>query len=423
MDKEKVILVGLNLTGEKNSEDIDEKMAELRGLAEASGAEIVGEMIQNRPKAEAATYIGEGKAEELKGYVKASEASSVIFNTDLSGSQIRNLEEILEVKVIDRTTLILDIFALRAFSMEGKLQVKLAQLKYRLPRLTGFGKALSRTGGGIGTRGPGEQKLETDRRHIRREIDALEKKLEKIEKDRTVKRKSRTASRLPIVSLVGYTNAGKSTIMNQMIKLSDRDAEKTVYEADELFATLDTANRNIRIDGLQEFILTDTVGFVSNLPTALVEAFHGTLEEIVYSDFIILVVDSSSSKFEMELSTTETVLKELGAYNIPRLIVYNKADLSNNLLPNKTEPSISICAKNPEDILKLAKKMLSLISANYHSVKVSLDFSSMNLFPYFKERYSISDTEYDEKGINFSCVVDEVDYKKFKGYMKDVQTL
>lgn len=419
--KERAILIGLNVNSFYTEEEMNDRMSELRGLAESQGVEVLGEIVQNRPRIEAKTYIGQGKVIEIKEYLESLDGDMVIFNNELSGSQIRNLEEGIGKKIIDRTTLILDIFASRAVSMEGKLQVKLAQLKYRLPRLMGFGNALSRLGGGIGTRGPGEQQLETDRRHIRREISQLSEKLEKNSKNREIRRKERTKSHIPVVSLVGYTNAGKSTIMNGFLNLSVREENKYVYEDNRLFATLDTSHRNINIEGYPKFILSDTVGFVSELPTELVEAFKSTLEEIIYSDFILLVADISSSKLNLEIETTKKVLKDLGVNNIPTLLVYNKIDLIDTINEfdyYSGEEMIQISAKEPKDIFRLSEKIFSLMP-NFHRVRVNIPFDKMNLVSYFKEHYSISDIEYDEEGAIFHTMVDERDYREYKEFMDE----
>ena len=271
-EKHRAILVGFT-----RSEDIEYSMAELSGLAEADNIQVIGEMIQILPKPNSATLIGSGKVLELAEMVKRMEADMVVFNNELTGMQLRNLEETLDVKVIDRTILILDIFASRADSAEGKLQVELAQLRYRMPRLLGFGRSLSRLGAGIGTRGPGEKKLETDRRHIEKRIEDIKADLRKVQSTRMIQRAKREKSDIPVVALVGYTNSGKSAIMNNILSLAEKE-DKAVREKDMLFATLDAQQRNIKLGSNQEFILVDTVGFISKLPHGLVEAFKATLE-------------------------------------------------------------------------------------------------------------------------------------------------
>lgn len=318
----KVILVGL-----QRDEDISYSMEELAGLAEAAGSEVLGQMVQNLEKPNTATLIGKGKVEELAQMVKAMEADMVIFNDELSGMQLRNLEDAVGVRVIDRTILILDIFAARAVSKEGKLQVELAQLQYRMPRLTGFGKSLSRLGGGIGTRGPGEKKLETDRRHIERRMNDIKAELLQLKNTRTTQRAKREKQQIPVAALVGYTNSGKSAIMNRILAMSDKD-EKNVFEENMLFATLDTQQRGIVLESGRKFILIDTVGFVSKLPHSLVEAFKATLEEVTYADLLLHVVDASYENHDFHIEVTDKVMKEIGAGDKEKMMVFNKCDLS-----------------------------------------------------------------------------------------------
>lgn len=275
--QERALLIGLNITTNvKKIDDIDinESMEELKELAKAAGAEVVGSLIQNRPAIDAAYYVGKGKVEELRAYCEATDATMVIFNDELSGAHIRNLEEAVGRKVIDRTTLILDIFAQRALSKEGKLQVELAQLRYRMPRLYGMGGEMSRTGAGIGTRGPGEQKLEIDKRIILNKIADIRKELKEVSKNRETQRVQRMKSNIPIVALVGYTNAGKSTLLNELIKThKDYEEEKEVFVKNMLFATLDVTLRKATLPNKRDFLVVDTVGFVSKLPHDLVNAF------------------------------------------------------------------------------------------------------------------------------------------------------
>ncbi|MBR5517381.1 MAG: GTPase HflX, partial [Firmicutes bacterium] len=320
-DDYKAILVGL-----QRNEDISYSMKELEGLAEAAGAEVLGHLTQKMERPNTATFIGKGKVEELAELVRNMGADMVVFNDELTGMQLRNLEDALDVRVIDRTILILDIFASRATSKEGKLQVELAQLQYRIPRLTGFGKSLSRLGGGIGTRGPGEKKLETDRRHIERRMYDIKEELAQLINTRNVQRAKREKSEIPVVALVGYTNSGKSALMNRLLSKTDKE-EKTVFEKNMLFATLDTQQRNVTLENGRQFILIDTVGFVSKLPHSLVEAFKATLEEVNYADLLLHVVDSSYENHDFHIGVTNKVMKEIGAGNKEKLMVYNKIDL------------------------------------------------------------------------------------------------
>ncbi|MBC7087176.1 MAG: GTPase HflX [Tissierellales bacterium] len=323
---ENTLLVAVELPGE----DIETSLDELNELVKAAGGKVVASVVQKRDKIDAKFFIGSGKVEEIKDISKKTDIDLIVFNNELSPAQLRNLEEAIEIKIIDRTMLILDIFSKRAVTKEGKLQVELAQLKYILPRLTGMRDYLSREGGGIGTRGPGEQKLEIDRRHIQKKINTIEIKLKQIEKEREIKRNKRNSSNLPVVALVGYTNSGKSTILNNIIrKHSSKD--KSVYAKDMLFATLDTAHRKARLENGDEVIFVDTVGFVSNLPTKLVEAFKSTLEEIKYADLLVHVIDISNKNIDLQIKTTMDIIKDLGANQIPIINVFNKTDkVSNN---------------------------------------------------------------------------------------------
>ncbi|MDO4552153.1 MAG: GTPase HflX [Bacillota bacterium] len=322
-DHYRAVLVGLQ-TG--LAAEAERSMEELTRLAEAAGIEVLALMLQSRERPDGAAYLGKGKVEELAEMCAAMEADTVVVNDELSGIQYRNLENRLGVKVIDRTMLILDIFAGRAVSREGKLQVELAQLQYRLPRLHGYGKALSRLGGGIGTRGPGEKKLETDRRHIQSRMDEIKRELREARGSRQTRRARREKSGIPVAALVGYTNSGKSAIMNRILSSVEKE-EKAVKEEDMLFATLDTFQRSIRLSSNHQFILTDTVGFVSKLPHTLVDAFKATLEEVVYADLLLHVVDAADPNREFQTEVTEQVLKELGAGEKDVLLVYNKTDL------------------------------------------------------------------------------------------------
>ena len=317
-----------------------------------------------------AYFIGRGKAYEIKEYCEIHDIDTVVFNDELSGAQLRNLEDIIDRKIIDRTNLILDIFASRATSKEGKLQVKLAQLKYRLPRLVGFRKYLSRTGGGIGTRGPGEQKLELDRRYILKEINNIEKALKEAKKTRDVKRKKRENASIPIVALVGYTNAGKSTLLNRIIELyGDNDNSKKVFVYDMLFATLETSLRQAKLPNGQKFLITDTVGFVSKLPTDLIEAFKGTIEEVSYADLILHVVDASNKNLDIQIETTLDILRDLDVLDKPIITVFNKMDKKdkNELIydTKNVEKKIFISAKKDKNLDQLLHMIMENLPITY----------------------------------------------------------
>lgn len=424
MDKivEKALLVGLNITTNvKKVDDIDinESMEELKELAKAAGAEVVGSIIQNRPAREAAFYIGKGKVEEIRAYCESLDATVVIFNDELSGAQIRNIEELVQRKVIDRTTLILDIFAQRALSKEGKLQVELAQLKYRMPRLYGMGGEMSRTGAGIGTRGPGEQKLEVDKRHILNKMADIRQELRDVKKNRDTQRAQRLKSNIPIVALVGYTNAGKSTLLNELIKThKDYSVEKEVLSKDMLFATLDVTLRKALLPNKREFLVVDTVGFVSKLPHDLVEAFKATLEEVHYADLIVHVVDATNDSFEIQENTTKNVLKELDANDKPTIMAYNKIDrLDLDIYPKNQENTVYISAKQGINMDKLIDMIQNALMENTYKVNLLLPYDKGYVFNKLKNKYNIEKFEYVENGIELTVDLDEEDYNMYKSYI------
>lgn len=419
---ERALLVGLNITTNvKKVDDIDinESMEELKELAKAAGAEVVGDLIQNRPARDAAFYIGKGKVEEIKAYCDSLDATVVVFNDELSGAQIRNIEELVQRKVIDRTTLILDIFAQRALSKEGKLQVELAQLKYRLPRLYGMGGEMSRTGAGIGTRGPGEQKLEVDKRHILNKTADIRRELREVKKNRETQRAQRLKSNIPIVALVGYTNAGKSTLLNELIKThKDYSEEKEVLSKDMLFATLDVTLRKAPLPNKKEFLVVDTVGFVSKLPHDLVEAFKATLEEVHYADLIVHVVDATNDSFEIQENTTKKVLKELDADNKPTIMAYNKIDkLDLDIYPKNQENVVYISAKQGINMDKLMDMIQDALMENTHKVELLLPYDKGDIFSRLKNKYNIEEFEYVENGIELTVSLDEEDYSIYKDYV------
>ena len=424
MDKivEKALLVGINITTNvKKVDDIDinESMEELKELAKAAGAEVVGSIIQNRPAREAAFYIGKGKVEEIRAYCESLDATVVVFNDELSGAQIRNIEELVQRKVIDRTTLILDIFAQRALSKEGKLQVELAQLKYRMPRLYGMGGEMSRTGAGIGTRGPGEQKLEVDKRHILNKMADIRQELRDVKKNRDTQRAQRLKSNIPIVALVGYTNAGKSTLLNELIKThKDYSIEKEVLSKDMLFATLDVTLRKALLPNKREFLVVDTVGFVSKLPHDLVEAFKATLEEVHYADLIVHVVDATNDSFEIQENTTKNVLKELDANDKPTIMAYNKIDkLDLDIYPKNQENTVYISAKQGINMDKLIDMIQNALMENTYKVNLLLPYDKGDIFNKLKNKYNIEKFEYVENGIDLTVDLDEEDYNIYKSYI------
>lgn len=322
---EKAILVGADL-GRKAEVNFHDSLEELKGLTETAGGEVIATLVQARERINNATYIGSGKLQELRHLAAELAPDLIIFDQELSPIQLRNLEEELDFKVIDRTLLILDIFSQRARSNEGKLQVELALLEYRLPRLTGKGAAMSRLGAGIGTRGAGEQKLELDRRYIRRRIQEVKKKLDRVKSSRDLQRKQRQRTGMKIVSLVGYTNAGKSTLFNTICQSSHRSGAAQVEADDRLFQTLDTTIRKVYLPSRRDILLTDTVGFIQNLPHQLMAAFRSTLEEAVDADLLLHVVDMADPHVLDKIAVVEEVLKDLGADPERILTVFNKAD-------------------------------------------------------------------------------------------------
>lgn len=410
-DEYNAILVGLRL-----EEDITDSMEELEGLAEAAGASVLGQMIQAADRPNTATLIGKGKVEELAELVKAMEADMVVFNDELTGMQLRNLEDALGVRVIDRTILILDIFASRASSREGKLQVELVQLKYRLPRLTGFGKSLSRLGGGIGTRGPGEKKLETDRRHIERRMTDIKAELSQLKNTRSVQRSRREKNRIPVVALIGYTNSGKSALMNRLLSVAERDG-KTVFEKDMLFATLDVQQRKVDLENGRQFILIDTVGFVSKLPHSLVEAFKATLEEVTYADLLLHVVDASYENYGFHIQVTDKVMEEIGAGNKEKILVFNKIDLPHDhIIPEAGRENIEISAKEGTNLDALIEKIEEKIFGDMVDAKFLIPYDRGDLTSYLCEEAEVKATDYRENGTYLEVSLKEADYRRMKEY-------
>lgn len=402
----RAILVGVQL-----NKDISYSMEELSGLAEAAGVEVLGEMIQNKERPDRVTMIGKGKVDELAEICANMGADTVLFNDELSGIQLRNLEDRLGLRVIDRTILILDIFAARATSREGKLQVEMAQLQYRMPRLLGFGKTLSRLGGGIGTRGPGEKKLETDRRHISSRMDEIKREMEEVRANRGVQRAQRQKSELPVVALVGYTNAGKSAIMNRLLSLSEKE-DKTVFEKNMLFATLDTAQRLIRLDSNHEFILIDTVGFVSKLPHSLVNAFKATLEEVQYANLLLHVVDGSYEGCEFHIDVTKKVLSEIGAGGKETVLVYNKMDVLSEQAVF-SQPGIEISALTGENFDALTEAVCAALFADQQKARLLIPYSQGALSSYLCEKSKPEKMEYRDDGTYFEISLNEADRGRF----------
>ena len=420
----RAILVGL-----RRGRDDERSMEELEGLAEADGITVLGTVLQSPEKINTATLIGKGKVGELAVLCDNMEADTIIFNQELSGMQMRNLEQATGVRIIDRTILILDIFAKRAVSAEGKLQVELAQLSYRLPRLVGFGKSLSRLGGGIGTRGPGEKQLETDRRHIRKRMDDIRREIAAVKKNRVTQRKRREKSRIPVVAIVGYTNAGKSALMNALIRRSEamnsgrlsgpekNDVPKQVASEDMLFATLDTAHRKVSPDGKHEYIIVDTVGFVSDLPHTLIEAFKATLEEVTYADLVLQVVDASFDDCAFHAETTQKVMNEIGAAGKEMVLVYNKIDIAEGkLLPQVLGESIFISAKTGENLDQLDSLIVEKLFAENVKCRLLIPYSRGDIESFVRTRGIVEDAEYTEEGICMTAELAPADHSRVKEY-------
>ncbi len=403
------ILVGVEL-----DEDISYSMEELKGLCEAASVNPLCMMVQKTERMNSATLIGKGKVEELKEAARKMEADLIVFNDELTGMQLRNLEEATGVRVIDRVILILDIFSRRAESREGKLQVELAQLKYRLPRLTGFGRSLSRLGGGIGTRGPGEKKLETDRRHIERRIYDIRSELRDIEGTRSVQKKQREKNDIPVVCIVGYTNSGKSALMNNVIRKYEKTgyAEgREVFEKDMLFATLDTYRRRIDLDDSHSFILVDTIGFVSRLPHLLVEAFKSTLEIVTEADLLLDVVDLSADDYDMHVKVTEKVLSEIGAGDKETITCYNKMDLMDestlNVLDFTGKNSFLISAKYDMGVDELLDEVKKRLFRDRSEVRYLIPYARGSAASALRKDALVKAVEYEEEGTLMTCEIQE----------------
>ena len=408
--QERVILAGVH-RGLRDvlNDTTDESIAELGELVKTAGGAVVGEMIQNKPDLETATYMGEGKLEELKNAVDALNADAVVFDDELSPVQTRNITDFLGIKVLDRSMLILDIFAMRAKSGEGKLQVELAQLKYRLPRLRGFGTEMSRTGAGIGTRGPGETRLENDRRHIRRRISALEQEIEELKKHRGLIRGRRKKDGVITAALVGYTNAGKSTLLN---KLTDAN----VFAEDKLFATLDPTSRMITLDDNRKILLVDTVGFIRKLPHHLIEAFKSTLEEAVQADVLLHIIDASNEQADNHIAVVEKVLSDIGAVGKPIINVYNKCDRLESS-PDKTSNGVYISAKEGKNIEKLIDALAAAAPGQKQRVKACIPYSAGALVNELHETQKVISEEYSDGGTIMELMVDAQMYDKIRDYI------
>ena len=412
---QRAILVGVDLNNDKN---FDYSVEELKNLAEACSVEVADVLTQKLERVNSAHYIGSGKVEEVAHLVAKNDANLVIFNDELSPSQIRNLEHELQCKVIDRTILILDIFASCAKTREAQLQVEVAQLKYMMPRLIGLNASLSRQAGGIGSKGPGEKKLELDRRRIEEQIHKLNKELDALVLARQNQRKLRKKNATPVVALVGYTNAGKSTTMNALLNVSNAEADKSVFEKNMLFATLETSTRQIQLPDNKQFLLTDTVGFVSKLPHQLVKAFRSTLEEVTEADLLLHVVDLSHPEFQAQIEITNKVLDELGVKETPMVYVYNKADLVDNEFTPSTQEAVRISAKNLTNIDTLINSIKSHLFHHYVKETFLIPYDKGNIISYLNDHATVFETEYLDNGTLITVECSDQDVERFHQYKK-----
>ncbi len=426
MDFEQVVLVGLNVNDDRN---FQVSLEEMKSLAEAAYMEVEETFTQSLPKMNAGTYIGSGKIEEIRGYIEMKDIHTVLFDNQLSPIQLRNLSNELQAEVIDRTNLILKIFSDRARTREARLQVDYARLQYALPRLVGMHEELGRQGGTSGAmsnRGAGETKIELDRRKIEHQIHEIKKGLEVVEKERLTQRKQRMNSGIPRVALVGYTNAGKSTIMNEMLKSHGTDEEKQVFEKDMLFATLDTTVR--KIDPGKDklpFLLSDTVGFISNLPTTLVKAFRSTLEETKYADILLIVADLSDPEYRSNLDVTIKTLEDIGAGDIPRIFVFNKADKLEDTRSdaisfhgiNEQDGRITMSAKKPSDIEKLIDTIEKKINESRIECEMLIPYSEGAALTKLMNTSELQILDYTENGTKVHVFCKQEDFNRYRSFV------
>ena len=406
--EERVILVAVEMDerSSRSAMDTDACLDELEELVKTAGGTAVARSVQKRERIHPGHYLGTGKIEELKAMLLAYDATGIVCDDELSPAQLRNLEQMLGTKVMDRTIVILDIFAARALSGEGKIQVELAQLKYRLSRLTGMGASMSRLGGGIGTRGPGEKKLETDRRYIKERIAELNKDAQEIRTHRELLRAQRSKKGTPVISLVGYTNAGKSTILN---RLSDAG----VLAEDKLFATLDPVVRQITLPNGLDILLSDTVGFINKLPHDLIEAFKSTLEEVSNADLILHVVDISCDHYDAQMRVVEDVIASLGAGDTPRINVYNKIDRIDSR-PRGTEDDAFVSAATGEGMESLLERVEKLLSASHSTIELTIPYDKYEAVALLHSEARILSEEHTETGTKICAACEDGTLRKLK---------
>lgn len=396
--EEKVILVGVS---EQDGDDAEDSVEELKELVKTAGAAVVGTLIQKREKIHPGTYVGTGKVEEIEELIAQTGATGIVCDDELSPAQLKNLEMMLDTKVMDRTLIILDIFAARATTSEGKIQVELAQLKYRMSRLTGLGRSMSRLGGGIGTRGPGEKKLEIDRRLINDRIAQLNRELKEVKRHREITRAKREKNQMPVVAIVGYTNAGKSTLLNHLT-----DAE--VLEEDKLFATLDPTTRVLELPGHQEVLLTDTVGFIRKLPHHLIQAFRSTLEEARYADYIFHVVDASNPQREKQMHITYETLDDLEVKDKTIVTLFNKQDLRTDDEPLhdfRADYTLNISAGKNEGLDELKELLAEILRENKVYIERVVPYDKAGIIQLIRKQGELISEEYVAEGIAIKAYV------------------
>ena len=409
--QERAVLVGLNADCfRKDQTATEETLEELEALLETAGGFCTGKVLQNRHTPDSHSFIGEGKAQEVKMLVEATASTMVVFDNELSPGNIRALEGIVGVTVLDRSALILDIFAQRAKTKEGRLQVELAQYKYLLPRLSGMGKSLSRQGGGIGTRGPGETKLESDRRHIRERISRLQEELEQVRQVRSVQRERRMKNSVPVVAIVGYTNAGKSTLLNQL-------TDAGIPANNRLFDTLDTTSRQLTVSDNLDVILSDTVGFIAKLPHPLVDAFRATLEELEYADLLLHVIDSADPNREEHIEVVDKLIAKLAKPGTQVLRCYNKADLVEPTEIPIGEDVVKISAKHGYGMQELLKAIEAALGDVLHHVVLRLPYSMGGQVENLHNNAQVLSTDYTAEGIEIETIVDDILYGRLKEYI------
>ena len=409
--QERAVLVGLNADCfRKDQTATDETLEELEALLETAGGFCTAKVLQNRHTPDAHSFIGEGKAQEVKMLIEATASTMAVFDNELSPGQIRALEEILGVTVLDRSALILDIFAQRAKTKEGRLQVELAQYQYLLPRLSGMGKSLSRQGGGIGTRGPGETKLESDRRHIRERIDRLRGELAQVRQVRSVQRERRMKNSVPVVAIVGYTNAGKSTLLNHLTGAG-------IPANNRLFDTLDTTSRQLTVSENLDVILSDTVGFIAKLPHHLVDAFRATLEELEYADLLLQVIDSADPNREEHIAVVDKLISQLAKPGTQVLQCYNKADLVSAEDIPVGQDVVAISAAKGEGMDKLLAAIEKALDRGLHHVVVTLPYSMGGMVETLHSSAQVKSIDYTADGIEIETIVDEILYGRLKEYI------